>query len=448
MAATKTAWVRLWGMTVGAVAWDDDRGIGLFEFEPAFRRTGLDIAPVHMPLAESAGGTVYQFPLLNRDTYHGLPGLLADALPDKFGHAIIDAWLARQGRDAASFTPIERLCYTGTRGMGALEFHPPENDHLNESVAVEISELVALAQEVMSARLSLQVDLGGTDDAHAEALLDILRVGTSAGGARPKAVIAMSDDGRVVSGQGRAPAGFTHWLLKFDGVSDLELGKTQGYGRVEHAYHLMARAAGIDMPECRLLEENGRAHFMIKRFDREGGEKLHMSSLCGVGHLDFNRAGAYGYEQAFAIMRKLRLPKDQATELYRRMLFNVIARNQDDHTKNIAFLMGRDGAWRLSPAFDMTYAHNPKGRWTNQHQMTIAGKRDGFTREDLLAVGHANGLQKPAEILDNLIEVIADWPRFAREAGIEPARVQEIGDAHRLRQFVDPKLSGARTPTP
>lgn len=428
-----TAIVRLWGMQVGAVAWYEDRGFGAFEFAPSFLKSGLDIAPLWMPLSEAQTAQIFQFPTLNRDTFWGLPGLLADTLPDKFGNAIIDAWLARNGRSAASFNPVERLCYTGTRGMGALEFAPPMNNQLERAVPVEVSDMVALAQDVMAHRVTLDTQLGDGDRENGEALLDILRVGTSAGGARPKAVIAMNGEGRIMSGQSKAPKGYDYWILKFDGVSDLELGEPKDYGRIEYAYHLMARAAGIDMTECRLLEENGRAHFLTKRFDREAGEKLHLQSLCGVAHYDFNMAGAYGYEQAFEVMRRLRVTKAEALQQYRRMLFNVVARNQDDHTKNIAFLMGRDGKWRLAPAFDVTYSHNPKGKWTNQHQMTINGKRDNFTRADLLAVGESISLTRPADILEEVVNAVERWPEFARQAGLSEAKSGEIASYHRLK---------------
>jgi serine/threonine-protein kinase HipA len=418
-------------MQVGAIAWQAERGFAAFEFASGFLKSGLDIAPLWMPLSD-ATGQVFQFPTLNRDTFWGLPGLLADALPDKFGNAIIDAWLARNGRSAASFNPVERLCYMGTRGMGALDFAPPINNRVEHAVPVEVGDLIALAQDVMAHRRALDAQIGNADKENAEALLDILRVGTSAGGARPKAVIAMNGEGHIMSGQSEAPKGYDYWILKFDGVSDLELGEPKDYGRIEYAYHLMARAAGIDMTECRLLEENGRAHFLTKRFDRQAGDKVHMQSLCGVAHYDFNMAGAYGYEQAFEVMRRLRLTKAEALQQYRRMLFNVVARNQDDHTKNIAFLMGRDGKWRLSPAFDVIYSHNPKGKWTNQHQMTINGKRDNFTRADLLAVGESISLARPADILEEVVSAVERWPEFAHQAGISEAKTREIAGNHRL----------------
>ena len=428
-----TAIIKLWGADVGAVSWLEDRHWAVFEFEPAFLQKGLDISPVHMGLdAARQGDGMFAFPGLNPDTYLGLPGLLADSLPDKFGNSIIAAWLARNGRDPADFSPVERLCYTGRRGMGALEFAPSIHRQIDRPVAVEISELVNLAQSIMAQRMRLDVALGTSEKQNAEALLDILRVGTSAGGARPKAVIAMNNRGKVISGQAEVPDGFDYWVLKFDGVSDLELGEPKGFGRIEYAYHLMAQAAGINMMPCRLLEENGRAHFMTLRFDRHNGRKIHMQSLCGLAHYDFNSPGAYSYEQAFAVMRRLRLSHADATQQYRRMLFNVIARNQDDHTKNIAFLMNMQGQWKLSPAYDVIYAHNPAGQWTHQHQMSINAKRDNFSRSDLLDAGEAISIPKPQRILNQVIDVVKQWPRFAGKAGVERSYADEIARHHRL----------------
>ena len=430
----ETAVVKLWDYDVGAVSWLADSGYAVFEFEPAFLRTGLDISPVHMPLPEArAGEALYAFPGLNRQTFLGLPGLLADSLPDKFGNRIIESWLVRNGRDPGSFSPVERLCYTGRRAMGALEFAPPVNRQFDRPVSVEIAQLVELAQHVMSQRMTLDVEIGGSEKENAEALLDILRVGTSAGGARPKAVIAINQEGKVMSGQTDVPKGFDYWVLKFDGVSDLELGEPKGYGRIEYAYYLMAQAAGIHMMPCRLLEENGRAHFLTRRFDRRQGGKIHMQSLCGLAHFDFNQAGAYSYEQAFAIMRRLRLSKADAVEQYRRMAFNVFARNQDDHTKNIAFLMDPGGRWSLSPAFDVIYAHNPAGVWTNQHQMSVNGKRDGFSRADLMAVGESVGIPRPGRIIDQVLDAVNDWPRYAEQAGVKASTQRDIAAHHRTK---------------
>ncbi len=428
-----TAIVKLWGDDVGAVSWLADRRWAVFEFEPAFLKKGLDISPVHMGLeAARRGDGMFAFPGLNPDTYLGLPGLLADSLPDKFGNSVIEAWLARNGRDPDDFSPVERLCYTGRRGMGALEFAPAIHRQIDRPVALEIAELVNLAQSIMDQRMRLDVDLGASEKQNAEAIIDILRVGTSAGGARPKAVIAMNRQGKVISGQADVPVGFDYWVLKFDGVSDLELGEPKGFGRIEYAYHLMALAAGISMMPCRLLEENGRAHFMTRRFDRHNGRKIHMQSLCGLAHYDFNSPGVYAYEQAFAVMRRLRISHADATQQYRRMLFNVIARNQDDHTKNIAFLMNTEGRWKLSPAYDVIYAHNPAGQWTHQHQMSINGKGDNFSSSDLLGVGDAIGISRPHLILDQVIDAVKQWPRFAGEAGVNSSHADEIAKHHRL----------------
>lgn len=428
-----TAIVSLWGNTVGAVAWMADRRAGLFEYDPAFLEKGLDISPVHMGLGDARRGDgIFSFPGLNSETFLGLPGLLADALPDKFGNSVIDAWLARNGRDAGSFSPIERLCYTGKRAMGALEFAPPVSRMLDRPVPVEVAQLVGLAQDIMSQRLSLDVEIRDSEKENQEAIMDILRVGTSAGGARPKAVIAMDDSGKVMSGQADIPEGYDYWILKFDGVTDLELGEPKGYGRIEYAYHLMAKSAGIEMEECRLLEENNRAHFLTRRFDRKSHGKLHMQSLCGMAHYDFNRPGTYSYEQAFAVMRQLRVSKQEAIQQYRRMLFNVMARNQDDHTKNIAFLMDRQGRWKLSPAFDVIYSHNPAGRWTSRHQMSINGKLDHFLAADLFGVGQSIGVPKPTAVISEVLDAVKRWPDFAKRAGVPKKHALEIARHHRL----------------
>lgn len=428
----ETAYVKLWGMLVGAVSWDPEKELATFEFDRKFLEKDLDLSPLKMPIAEARIGTAkFEFPTLPKDTFRGLPGMLADALPDKFGNSIIDAWLARQGRTPESFSPVERLCYTGKRAMGALEFEPIINKSFEQSVPVEVSELVKLSQTVTEERSQLKANLGS--DA-ADAILDIIRVGTSAGGTRPKAVIAFNDKTKEVrSGQIDAPNGFDYWVLKFDGIKDDSLGDPAGYGRIEYAYYKMAMAAGIEMTQCRLFEENGRAHFMTKRFDRIGyRRKLHLQSLCAIAHFDFNEPGVYSYEQAFQIMRELRLSYKDAEQQFRRMVFNVVARNQDDHTKNIAFLMNENGEWRLSPAFDMIYAYNPSGNWTSRHQMSINGKRDDFIKEDLLRVGNEMNIKSSRKITDEIIEIVAQWPDYALTAGVEPSQSKPIGKTHRL----------------
>jgi serine/threonine-protein kinase HipA len=428
----KAANVRIWGKSAGVIVWEAERGFASFEYEPGFLDLGLDLSPLRMPVERARSGRpVFAFPNLPPETFMGLPGMLADSLPDNFGNRIIDQWLASRGRSTDDFSPVERLCYTGSRGMGALEFGPVISAPLDRSVNVEVEELVELARQVVEDRGGFMADIGKDPGG---AMLDIIRVGTSAGGNRPKAVIALNDATREIrSGQVAAPAGFDYWILKFDGVKDQSLRDPAGYGRIEYAYSHMARSAGITMAKCRLLEEGGRAHFMTRRFDRlAGGEKLHMHSLCGMAHFDFNSPGSSSYEEAFQVMRELRLPYGDAEQQYRRMVFNVIARNQDDHTKNIAFIMDRKGRWRLSPAFDLTWAYNPTGRFTSSHQMTIGGKRDGFTFEDLAAVGREMSIKSCESIIGEIVDAVSGWPSFAKEAGVPQDRIEAVAGTHRL----------------
>lgn len=425
--------VRLWGRTIGAVSLDAGRDTAAFEYESAFVDSGIELSPLVMPLRRH----VYDFPELPRQTFHGLPGLLSDSLPDKFGNALIDAWLATQGRTSSSFNAVQRLCYTGARGMGALEFAPVEGPQPRKAKKIEIDALVKLASDVLTQREIFHGNLG--KKTRAQALADILSVGTSAGGARAKAVIAWNrETNEIRSGQVAAPPGFEHWLLKFDGVSgnkDKELEDPKGYGAIEYAYHRMAEAAGISMSECRLLEESGRRHFMTRRFDRlDDGAKLHMQSLGALAHLDFNQAGAHGYEQALMVVRRLGLPMQAMEEQFRRMLFNVVARNQDDHVKNIAFLMNKQGQWSLAPAFDVTYSYNPSGDWTARHQMTINGKSDGFSLEDFKACANVATLKRgrALAILQDVVDAVRRWPDFAAEAKLSETWTAQIGRAHRL----------------
>jgi serine/threonine-protein kinase HipA len=426
--------VRLWGRTIGAVSVEDGARISAFQYDPAFLASGIELAPLSMPLSPR----IYQFPSLADVSFHGLPGLVADSLPDKFGNALIDAWLATQGRRPESFNAVERLCYIGVRGMGALEFAPTQGPPLQRSAPVQVDELVKLASQVLTHRASLQVSFA--PGRRHEGLQDMLRVGTSAGGARAKAIIAWNrTTNEVRSGQVKAPAGFGYWLLKFDGVSankDKELEDPKGYTVIEYAYALMAAEAGIEMSECRLMEEGGRRHFMTRRFDRlNDGRKLHMQSLAALAHFDFNSAGAYSYEQAFDVIKRLGLSMGEREQQFRRMIFNVVGRNQDDHVKNIAFLMDKAGAWSLSPAFDITYAYNPTGSWTSRHQMTINGKSDDFSREDFKAVAQVAGLKrgKHEAILTEVIDTVKEWPRFAKTAGVLGAQRDHITRTLRLK---------------
>ncbi|HEX04309.1 MAG TPA: type II toxin-antitoxin system HipA family toxin [Bacteroidetes bacterium] len=428
--------VKLWGRTIGAVSLEEGKDVVAFEYDPAFAGSGIEISPITMPLSNR----VYAFPELSRKTFYGLPGLLADSLPDKFGHVLINAWLATQGRQPDSFNAVERLCYTGARGMGALEFVPAIGPKARQAGRIQIDKLVELASEVLSHRNDLRVSFA--DASQEQALTDILRVGTSAGGARAKAVIAWNPStNEVRSGQIPAGEGFEYWLLKFDGVSgnrDKELEDPKGYGVIEYAYYKMARDCGIDISECRLFEENGRRHFMTRRFDRlAGGEKLHMQSLCALAHYDFNMAGAYAYEQALLVIRRMELPMSAIEEQFRRMVFNIVARNQDDHVKNIAFLMDKTGKWTLSPAFDVIYSFNPSGDWTASHQMTLNGKRDDFTMNDFKACAKAASMKRGrAEAIVNEVQkTVSRWKDYAEEAGVPAATRDQIQRTLRLESF-------------
>lgn len=431
-----TAKVNLWGRTIGAVSLSSDATTATFEYDPAFSRSGIQIAPLSMPLS----GQLYSFPALRPETFHGLPGLLADSLPDRFGNALIDAWLARSGRTPDAFNAVERLCYTGSRGMGALEYAPAIRLGVSGSAPLEIERLVKLASEVLTHRNNLQVWFH--DEGKEFSLKEILRVGTSAGGARAKAVIAWNpENNEVRSGQVKAGRGFEYWLLKFDGVSgnkDKELEDPKGYGAIEYAYYQMALDAGITMTPCRLFEENGRRHFMTKRFDRlEDGGKLHMQSLCGMAHYDFNQAGAYGYEQALQVIRRLCLPMASVEEQFRRMVFNIVARNQDDHVKNIAFLMDRSGNWSLAPAFDMTYSYQPEGKWTSSHQMTMNGKRSGFLLDDFKACAKSASMKRgrAETIIGEVQDVVHRWHDYAEESRVNPRQRDKIAAMLRLEPF-------------
>lgn len=426
-----SAEVWIWGQLAGAVLWDESRQLGSFEFDSGFLRSGLDIAPITMPLAQ--GKRVHSFPGLRQgrgdafDTFKGLPGLLADMLPDKYGNQLINAWLQQNGRPTDSLNPVEQLCFIGRRGVGALEIKPSLRTEKTKSSSLEMVSLVEIAHKILNTREGFQSNLSGEEQA---ALSDILKIGTSAGGARAKAVIAFNPKtGEVKSGQVKAPKGFSYWILKFDGVHDSQFGASVGYGRVEMAYYRMAKAAGIRMNECRLLEENGRAHFMTKRFDRlDDGSKIHMQSLCGIRHFDFNRVGEYSYEQLFETMRMLRLSYPEAEELFVRMVFNVLARNCDDHTKNFAFLMDQEGKWSLSPAYDICYAYRPGSIWVSSQSLMVNGKRENITDADFLDVARKMNIKKPEEKIAQVRSAVGRWTDFADEVEVEPKLRDAIGD--------------------
>ncbi|MBN2262573.1 MAG: type II toxin-antitoxin system HipA family toxin [Prolixibacteraceae bacterium] len=419
--------ILLWGNNIGAVIWDEKRMLASVEFAPSFAKLGLNVAPLTMPLSEIAqGNRLFSFPGLNRETFSGLPGLLADSLPDRFGNALLDAWLAAQGRTKQSVNPVERLCYTGSRGMGALIYEPSLRVSNNgRSEKIDVEHLVELARLVLNEKASIK---GKLNNNSIDGLNDIIKVGTSAGGARAKAVIAYNEtSGEMFSGQVDAPEGFSYWLIKFDGVTNKHLGDPEGYGRIEFAYYLMAIDCDIEMSECKLLTEGNRAHFMTKRFDRtNNSERFHMQTLCGIAHMDYNDPLSYAYEDAFEVMRLLRLPYPDAEQLYKRMVFNVMARNHDDHTKNISFLMNKQGIWKLAPAYDVTYAYNPESRWVFQHQMAINGKRQNITREDLLSVARNMNIKKANDIIDKVSGTLKKWNGYADKAGIPKHQANAI----------------------
>lgn len=417
--------VNIWNTFVGAVAWDDSRGRATFEFDPNFLKKKWDLSPLMMSIEDvSKSRSIFSFPNLNKETYKGLPGMLADSLPDKYGNKLIKAWLARNGRDAGSFNSVERLCYTGKRGMGALEYKPATHAFDDSSKFIEIEKLVRLAKDVLSDRENLKTIISAGSD---EGLLDIIRVGTSAGGARAKAIIAYNEKtGDVRSGQIDGLEDYDYWIIKFDGVTNEQLGDPKGYVKIEYAYYLMAKECGINMTAGRLLEKNRRSHFMTKRFDRQGTKKLHLQTLCAIAHFDYNDPAAYSYEQAFQVMRQLRLPYRDAEELFRRMCFNVIARNQDDHTKNISFLMDENGEWALSPAYDVTYAYDPANKWMKDHQMSINGKRKDIERSDMVALAKKMNIKKPDEIIEKIISKVMNWSKYADKAKVSAKQTKAI----------------------
>lgn len=425
----QVAEVKIWGKLVGAVAWDTDRGFATFEFDPGFKQSGWDLAPLKMPVSDNRNQ--FSFPELRKDknseydTFKGLPGLLADSLPDKYGNQLINLWLAQQGRPQGGMNPVEMLCFTGTRGMGALEFEPAVLKESKRTFSIEIDSLVATAQKMLDQREAFTTNLN-KDEEHS--VSEILKIGTSAGGARPKAVIAWNEKtGELKSGQTKVPKGFDHWLIKFDGVSDIQLGGSHGYGRVEMAYHNMAKACGIVMMPSHLLEENGRAHFMTKRFDREGGElKHHMQTFCALKHFDYNLVNSFSYEQLFQCMRELKLSYADAEQMFRRMVFNVIARNCDDHTKNFSFLLKQGGKWELAPAYDLCHAYRPGSEWVSQHALSINGKRKDITKADLLVIGESIRCKKASEIVDEINDTVNQWKSYADDVNVKPTLRDEI----------------------
>ena len=420
---TRVIEVRIWANRVGAVAPDPRLGCYVFAYDPLWRKSGIELAPITMPLNDSR--TTFAFPNLSEPSYKRLPGLLADALPDDFGNTLIDAWMSRKGVEKRNVTVLDRLSYMGRRGMGALEFTPARGAHRESAEPLEMKSLVE------AARMAIQGDLSGDVESQA-AIANIIRVGTSAGGARAKAVVTWNQETHQIrSGQFDAEPGFEHWLLKFDGVGrDSELGGSADYGRIEYAYHLMASAAGIKMSPCRLLEENGRAHFMTRRFDRDVKNqetiKHHVQTLCAIDHIDFKQRATHDYSQLFMVISNLRLGDDAISQAFRRMAFNVMAKNCDDHTKNFAFLLKQGESWELAPAYDITHAYNPHGEWTYQHLMSVNGKFNGIKRSDLLAEAERFGVRRPLDLLNEVRSALDSWQQFSTDAGLNSITAHAI----------------------
>jgi len=412
--------VLLWGQTVGAVAPAPGGKTFVFEYSPKWIASRIEPAPLLMPLRKAA----YQFPSLSQETFLGLPGMLADALPDRFGSAVMDSWLASQGITRGNLTVLDRLAYMGSRGMGALTFRPTRGGVARKPSIIELSKIVQEARSVLGGQLD-------PADLNAQSLRELVKVGSSAGGARPKLIVAFDEEtGQLRSGQLDAPPGFEQWLLKLDGIDRQgELNAPATFGRSEYAYYLMATAAGIEMAECRLLEDHGRAHFMTKRFDRIGNERLHMQTLCALQHLDYNQIGANAYEQLFQTIGELKLGEGALTQAFRRMAFNVIAMNNDDHTKNISFLMDRSGTWSLAPAYDLSFSFDPANRWIRQHLMSVNGKVNDIKRKDLMAVGDRFGVPAPSKLLDDVQQAVAKWASFARQADMSATSASDIQQA-------------------
>lgn len=412
--------VKIWGELVGAIRWDESQQLGYFQYEPKFIQKGWDLSPIKMPIAQ--GSRIYSFPELRKgrneteDAFKGLPGLLSDALPDKYGNKLINTWLAQQGRPENSMNPVEKLCFIGARGMGALEFEPAQIKTGTKSFSIELDSLVEVAKKILHEREAFLSNLNKDEE---KAMMEILKIGTSAGGARPKAVIAYNPKtGEVRSGQGYAPKGFEHWLLKLDGVSGEQFGESSGWGRVEYAYYLMATDCEIEMSECQLLEENGRAHFMTKRYDREDNFKHHIQSLCGLQHYDFNDMYGYSYEQVFQTMRLLRLTYPEAEKMFRIMVFNVIATNYDDHTKNFSCILKKNEQWRLAPAYDLCFSFDPSNHWVSKQTLSVNGKRIGIAKEDLLTIAKDNNIKKGAKIIEDINSIVKSWNKYAERAEV------------------------------
>jgi len=431
--------VKIWGELAGAVRWNPQRQLASFQYDKKFLNKGVELSPIKMPVRN--GARIYSFPELRRpnlemdSTFKGLPGLLADSLPDRYGSQLIDMWLAQNGREAGSMNPVEQLCFIGNRGMGALEFEPAQFKSGGQTFLIELESLVDVAKRALFKKESFAVNLHEDEK---KALNEILKIGTSAGGARPKAVIALNrKTGEIRSGQTTVPEGFSHWLIKLDGVSDAQFGSSHGYGRVEYAYYLMALDCGVSMMESELMEENGRAHFMTKRFDRDGSIRHHIQTLCGIMHFDYIDLYSYSYEQLFQTMRMMKMTYPEIEQMFRRMVFNVMATNYDDHTKNFSFRLKKDGKWELSPAYDVCYSYDPDNIWVSQHTLSINGKHREITKSDLMTVADVNGVRNGEKIVSEIIKVISNWQYYAQKAGVNEQLERSITDNLHVFNFKD-----------
>ncbi|PKH87639.1 type II toxin-antitoxin system HipA family toxin [Colwellia sp. Bg11-28] len=423
---------------VGAVSYNTDTQMGSFEYFPSFIKTGIELSPIKMPLAKN----IYSFPQLDQNTFKGLPGLIADSLPDDFGNAVMNAWIASQGKSTSDITPLQRLQYTGMRGMGALTYSPAtKRKNLNASQPIHIESLVSIAQDVLDKRQQFSVDLENNGQEDKEAMMSLMSVGMSAGGARPKAVLAFNNDlTQVRSGQTDAPEGFTHYLMKFDGVSEHNknqetFGDPMGYGAMEYTYHLLAKECGIDMMPCHLLNEGKRRHFITERFDRNGNDKIHVQTLNGLEHVSYKQIGSYSYAELFNTARKLKLSPDDAMQLFKRMVFNVISRNHDDHAKNFGFMLDKDHKWQLAPAYDLAYSYKPDSHWVSKHWMTLNGKQDNFTRNDFYSFEKLSPIfskRKIDDVLNQTIEAVSQWDKYAAEHAVPKSLIKEISQNLRL----------------
>ena len=428
-----TATVKLWQTPIGYISMHNGERFARFEYDPEFVSKEIELAPMTMPVRARH---IYQFTDLPIHAFHGLPGLLADSLPDKYGNRLIDVWLAQTGRQSSDFNAVDRLCYTGTRGMGALEFEPASDANNTGDQEVAVEQLVELASMAFADKSVLDTQLSANNGK--QALLDILSVGTSAGGARAKAVIAFNPETKQVrSGQINLPAGFEHWLIKFDGVKfngDWGVSDPVGYGLLEYSYYQIALSCGINMAESRLFSESNRHHFMTRRFDRDAqGGKLFMQTLAAVAHFDYFESGYYSYEQLFMVMKQLRIPTASIEQQFRRVLFNLVGCNQDDHVKNFAFTMSRRGQWDITPAYDLCHAEGSD--FTRHHQLSINGKTHSFTLADLKHLAVYAGLPRGREkrILTQVLDAFSGWPKLAEELDIPERLIAHVDNTLRMK---------------